>query len=64
MDSKGGQLVAASMQILHVKKVFLLRKVVCLFVCLFVWFAGLAYQGKDIAFRFIIVYNIQRDFGP
>jgi hypothetical protein len=42
------------MQILHVKKVFLLRKVVCLFV----WFAGLAYQGKDIVFRFIFLYNI------
>jgi len=25
---------------------------------------GLAYQGKDIVFRFIIVYSSLRDFGP
>jgi hypothetical protein len=34
-----------------------LRKVVCLFI-------GLAYQGKDIVFRFIIEYSSLRDFGP
>ncbi len=27
-------------------------------------FVGLAYQGKDIVFRFIIKYNSLRDFGP
>jgi hypothetical protein len=31
-----------------------------LLVCLFV---GLAYQGKDIVFRFIIEYSSLRDFG-
>jgi hypothetical protein len=31
---------------------------------LFVWFPGLAYQDKDIVFRFIIEYNSLRDFGP
>jgi hypothetical protein len=25
---------------------------------------GLAYQGKDIVFRFIIEYSRLRDFGP
>jgi hypothetical protein len=25
---------------------------------------GLAHQGKDIVFRFIIEYNSVRDFGP
>jgi len=25
---------------------------------------GLAYQGKDIVFRFIIEYSSLRDFGP
>jgi hypothetical protein len=25
---------------------------------------GLAYQGKDIVFRFIILYSSLRDFGP
>jgi hypothetical protein len=25
---------------------------------------GLAYQGKDIVFRFTIVYSSLRDFGP
>jgi hypothetical protein len=25
---------------------------------------GLAYQGKDIMFRFIIEYSSLRDFGP
>jgi hypothetical protein len=29
-----------------------------------VQFIGLAYQGKDIVFRFIIVYSSFRDFGP
>jgi hypothetical protein len=30
------------------------------------WFiqAGLAYQGKDFVFRFIIEYSSLRDFGP
>jgi hypothetical protein len=32
----------------------------CLFVCLFV---GLAYQGKDIVFGFIIEYSSLMDFG-
>jgi hypothetical protein len=27
-------------------------------------FIGLAYQGKDIVFRFIIEYTSLRDFGP
>jgi hypothetical protein len=27
-------------------------------------FVGLAYQGKDIMFRFIIEYSSLRDFGP
>jgi hypothetical protein len=27
-------------------------------------FIGLAYQGKDIVFRFIIEYSCLRDFGP
>jgi hypothetical protein len=27
-------------------------------------FVGLAYQGKDIVFKFIIKYNSLRDFGP
>jgi hypothetical protein len=27
-------------------------------------FVGLAYQGKDIVFRFIIEYRSLRDFGP
>ncbi len=27
-------------------------------------FVGLAYQGKDIVFRFIIEYSSLRDFGP
>jgi hypothetical protein len=27
-------------------------------------FIGLAYQGKGIAFRFIIEYSSLRDFGP
>ncbi len=27
-------------------------------------FIGLAYQGKDIVFRFIIEYNSLREFGP
>jgi hypothetical protein len=27
-------------------------------------FVGLAYQGKDIVFRFIIKYNSLKDFGP
>jgi hypothetical protein len=25
---------------------------------------GLAFQGKDIVFRFIIEYNSLKDFGP
>jgi hypothetical protein len=28
------------------------------------FFVGLAYQGKDIVFRFIIEYSSLRDFGP
>ncbi len=31
---------------------------------LFVVFVGLAYQGKDIVFRFTIEYNSLMDFGP
>jgi hypothetical protein len=27
-------------------------------------FVGLAYQGKDLVFRFIIEYSSLRDFGP
>jgi hypothetical protein len=27
-------------------------------------FVGLAYQGKEIVFRFIIEYSSLRDFGP
>jgi hypothetical protein len=33
----------------------------CLIYMLFV---GLAYQGKDIVFKFIIEYSSLRDFGP
>jgi hypothetical protein len=32
-------------------------------VCLLL-FVGIAYQGKDIVFRFIIEYSSLRDFGP
>jgi hypothetical protein len=31
---------------------------------MFLLFAGLTYQGKDIVFRFIIEYSSFRDFGP
>ncbi len=31
---------------------------------LLVLFVGLAYQGKDIVFRFIIEYSSLKDFGP
>ncbi len=31
---------------------------------LLVNFVGLAYQGKDIVFRFIIEYSSLKDFGP
>jgi hypothetical protein len=34
---------------------------VCVCVCVFV---GLAYQGKDIVFRFIMEYGSLMDFGP
>jgi hypothetical protein len=39
------------------------------FVCVCVFgyacrFVGLAYQGKDIMFRFIIEYSSLMDFGP
>jgi hypothetical protein len=34
---------------------------VCVCLCVFV---GLAYQGKDIVFRFIIEYSSLMDFGP
>ncbi len=27
-------------------------------------FVGVAYQGKDIVFRFILEYSSLRDFGP
>jgi hypothetical protein len=27
-------------------------------------FVGLAYQGKDIVFRFILEYSSLKDFGP
>jgi hypothetical protein len=27
-------------------------------------FVGLAYQGKDVVFRFIIEYSSSKDFGP
>jgi len=27
------------------------------------WFVGLAYQGKNIAYRFVIEYSSLRDFG-
>jgi hypothetical protein len=33
-------------------------------LCLTKIFIGLAYQGKDIVFRFIIEYSSLRDFGP
>ncbi len=32
--------------------------------CVEMEFVGLAYQGKDILFRFIIEYSSLRDFGP
>ncbi len=28
------------------------------------YFVGLAYQGKDVVFRFIIEYSSLMDFGP
>ncbi len=34
------------------------------FLLLFALFVGLAYQGKDIVFRFNIEYSSLRDFGP
>jgi hypothetical protein len=40
---------------------FVFLEMSCLGVC--VCF-GLAYQGKDIGFRFIIEYRSLRDFGP
>jgi hypothetical protein len=33
-------------------------------VCLLLFVVGIAYQGKDIVFRFIIEYSSLRDFGP
>jgi hypothetical protein len=30
----------------------------------YIKFIGLAHQGKDIVFRFIIEYNSLMDFGP
>jgi hypothetical protein len=40
----------------------------CVLVCVFFGyvcdFVGLAYQGKDIMFRFIIEYSSLMDFGP
>ncbi len=32
--------------------------------CFLPYFVGLAYQGKDIVFRFIIECSSLRDFGP
>jgi hypothetical protein len=37
---------------------------VCLFLVVVYLFIGLAYQGKDIVFKFIIEYTSLRDFGP
>jgi hypothetical protein len=34
------------------------------FCSLLVLFVGFAYQGKDIAFRFIVEYSNLMDFGP
>jgi hypothetical protein len=34
------------------------------FMKFMITFVGLAYQGKDIVFRFIIEYSSLRDFGP
>jgi len=44
-------------------------QVKCVCVCVFwyvclLMFIGLAYQDKDIVFRFIIEYSSLRDFGP
>jgi hypothetical protein len=33
-------------------------------VFFFFFFWGIAYQGKDIVFKFIIEYTSLRDFGP
>jgi hypothetical protein len=44
-------------------KVVLSRVVLCLQCGLFVG-KGLAYQGKDIVFIFIIEYSSLREFGP
>jgi hypothetical protein len=37
---------------------------VCVLSIWYVFFVGLAYQGKDIVFRFIIEYSRLMDFGP
>jgi hypothetical protein len=40
------------------------NKNICVSLFYVVFFIGLAYQGKDIVFRFIIEYSSLRDFGP
>jgi hypothetical protein len=35
-----------------------------MYICLVQFFVVLAYQGKDIVFRFIIEYSSLVDFGP
>jgi hypothetical protein len=37
---------------------------VCVLSIWYVFFVGLAYQDKDIVFRFIIEYSRLMDFGP
>jgi hypothetical protein len=39
-------------------------RVGCNVICRITSVVGLAYQGKDIVFRFIIEYNSLMDFGP
>jgi hypothetical protein len=46
---------------LHIKKTL---KVASSFLVVYRTLVGLAYQGKDIVFRFIIRYSSLRDFGP
>jgi hypothetical protein len=33
-------------------------------IIIIILFIGLAYQGKNIVFRFVIEYSSLRDFGP
>jgi hypothetical protein len=47
----------ARVMFMHMLPIYLL-------MCWSTEFIGLAYEGKDIVFRFIIEYSNLRDFGP